>query len=150
MTIAEKTKQLEKRAARKAANRVMKASTAEMRNRLTVQLGQRIKMMEETAAKAEKDPTPYVDAVLAGDQNAMLKLMGINIPGVGGKSVPKLTWLNGKVFVQSQGGRKNTSGHKSENDEAFVENASRDFSKQVNLVLNPPVDISDVAPEATA
>jgi hypothetical protein len=79
----------------------------------------------------------------------MLKMMGVDVPGMGGKSIPRLSWLNGKTYVQSNGGRKNSPGLRSEHAEAFVENASRDFTKQVDLVLNPPVDISDIAPEAT-
>jgi ABC-type transporter MlaC component len=141
-----KLKQLEKRAARKAANKVMKASTAELRKRLKVQLGQRIKAMESLAEKAEKDATPYVDAALAGDQQAMFKLMGLDIPGMSrGKSIYKLAWLNGKMYIQSQGGRKNSPGLRSEFAEAFIENASRDFTKQVDEAQKPtPEVIPDV------
>jgi hypothetical protein len=41
------------------------------------------------------------------------------------RDLPRLSWLNGKTFVQSNGGRKNAPGRKEEYISAQAENVGR-------------------------
>jgi hypothetical protein len=41
------------------------------------------------------------------------------------RDLPKLSWLNGKTFVQSNGGRKNAPGRKEEHTNALIEHVQK-------------------------
>jgi hypothetical protein len=53
------------------------------------------------------------------------------------RDYPKLSWLNGKMAKQSNGGHKNTSGHNTEWNKALIENGGRTFASQVVVALEP-------------
>jgi hypothetical protein len=47
------------------------------------------------------------------------------------RDLPKLSWLNGKTFVQSNGGRKNAPGRKTEHQNAIIDGVDRDIKKEI-------------------
>jgi hypothetical protein len=49
------------------------------------------------------------------------------------RDAPKLSWLNGKTFVQSNGGRKNAPGRKEEHELAIWEKRP-DLQKQTEEI----------------
>jgi len=64
--------------------------------------------------------------------------------------ISRLTWLNGKVYKQSGGARKNRPGESILHKEAIVEDASRSFTREVDKALAPEVPVVpvDAAQEA--
>jgi hypothetical protein len=48
------------------------------------------------------------------------------------RDLPKLSWLNGKTFVQSNGGRKSAPGRKTEHQNAAIDGVDRDIKKEIH------------------
>jgi hypothetical protein len=57
------------------------------------------------------------------------------------RDLPKLSWLNGKTFVQSNGGRKNAPGRAEEHKHAHLDAYERAFAD-----ANTQLDISIIDP----
>jgi hypothetical protein len=66
------------------------------------------------------------------------------------RDAPRLTWLNGKTFVQSNGGRKNAPGRKTEHKAALIGNAYKDIAIKLTAVENSSPMENGVQIEATA
>jgi hypothetical protein len=49
------------------------------------------------------------------------------------RDLPKLSWLNGKTFIQQNGGRKNAPGRKTEHQNARIDDIDRDIKKEIQI-----------------
>jgi hypothetical protein len=58
------------------------------------------------------------------------------------RSIPRLSWLNGKTHPQHTGGRKGLSQHLSEHITAISEHASRKLTDEITKALVPSAEVS--------
>jgi hypothetical protein len=120
---------LKKRTERALYNLGVKVVKADVRQKALIELGKTVIVTEKDGVKTYAfPPEPVVNEV----------------------HPPRLSWLGGKTFPQGGDSRKNRSHFGPEHREAFVENASRVFAKQIDTALMPPVPITDPARLLTA
>jgi hypothetical protein len=127
MTIAKDMLRLAKRLTRRERNRATKIPKAKVRQEFLALLGKTLVekevpvLDEETGLPTEKTEKHY-------DFPPFIKMSadGTPLPFKGQQqNPPQLSWLNGKTFKQSAGGRKNRSGQKELHTEALLESANR-------------------------